>query len=136
MTRIEPDSHDSLSDPPGSDSRPGDHEGMRYSIGQCPICGGGLCTVRAFFDHENGSLKLTHGLVVCDECEAIWLQPDINGVHVYADSESPLCPVSGKPLYDPQFSRWATEADVASLNWSAAIDPSLTYDPRGEQPDA
>lgn len=135
VTRIEPESHDSLSDPPAAASRSGG-EGLRYSVGQCPICGGGLCSIRAYFDDENGGEKLTHGLVVCDECEAIWLQPDTKGVHVYADSESPLCPVSGKPLYAPQYSRWANADDVAALNWSDAVDSSLTYDPRGDQSDA
>ncbi|MCM2372383.1 hypothetical protein [Aporhodopirellula aestuarii] len=137
MTRLEPESHDSQSGPPGGAAD--DHEELRFCVGQCPICDGGLCTVRVFFDDtgpDSTSEQISHGLVACDECEAIWLQPNTRGVHVYANSETPLCPVSGKPLYDNRFSRWANAADVASLGWSDAIDPALTHDPRGDRSDA
>lgn len=164
MTRLEPDSdHPS---PASGDSHPTPARaeqtnagksnpqqrdtdastGPRHSVAHCPICDGGLCSVRAFFDHSvvpnplaanepniaEVSRKLSHGLVICDECEAIWLQPDIRGVHVYPDAQTPHCPVTGKPLYDWQTSRWATSEDVASLGWSDAINPSLTYDPSGD----
>ncbi|TWT97522.1 hypothetical protein Pla100_26760 [Neorhodopirellula pilleata] len=98
---------------------------MRHNVSSCPICGGGLCGVRAYFD---ASGVLTHGLVVCDECEAIWLQPDTGGVHVYADPESPRCPISGVELYHRGTSRWANEDDLASLGWSAAIASELTFE--------
>lgn len=102
---------------------------MRHNVSSCPICGGGLCGVRAFFD---ASSRLTHGLIVCDECEAIWLQPKTDGVHVYADPESPECPISGEGLYDRNVSRWANEEDVAALGWFGEINPALTFDPSGD----
>lgn len=97
---------------------------MRHNVSSCPICRDGLCGVRAYFDSSG---ELAHGLVVCDECEAIWLQPDTGGVHVYAAPESPRCPISGVGLYDRVFSRWANEDDIVALGWSAAIEPELTF---------
>jgi len=94
-------------------------------VSSCPICGDGLCGVRVYFDSSG---TLTHGLVICDECEAIWLQTDTSGVHVYAASESPRCPISGVGLYDRVVGRWANEEDIATLGWSDAIQPALTFD--------
>lgn len=110
---------------PATDSL-ADGESMRHNISSCPVCGGGLCGIRAFFDQD---AVLIHGLVVCDECEAIWLQPDTQGVHVYADPESPLCPLSGMGLYDSKVSRWANASDVAMLGWTDRIAHDLTFDP-------
>lgn len=107
-----------------------DGESLRHNVSSCPICGGGLCGIRSFFDSD---ASLSHGLVVCDECEAIWLQPDTRGVHVYADPESPVCPISGLGLYDSKVSRWANADDVAMLGWTEMIDPRLTFDPDGKE---
>lgn len=107
---------------------------MRYSVAECPIYQAGLCSVRAFFENDiaSTSKKPSHGLVICDECEAIWFQPDVRGVHVYADSESPHCPITGDPLYDEQTSRWANPDDVLALGWADKIDHSLTHDPNSD----
>lgn len=88
--------------------------------------------MRVFSEHgfTSSSDKPSYGLILCDECEAIWLQPDVHGVHLYADSESPRSPVTGEPLYDVHSSRWANAADVAALGWTDKIDDSLTYDPQ------
>lgn len=80
--------------------------------------------MRAYFDDQN---QLSYGLVVCDECDAIWLQPDTQHPHIYPDPESPLSPVSGGSLYDPRHSRWATREDAEALGWSARIDPTLSH---------
>ena len=114
MTHIDPEPESS---PPS--------RAIRYSVAACPVCGGGLCTVRVFLA-QDGSLD--HGLVVCDECEAIWLQPDVAVRHVYVDPENPVSPISGQPLYDQHSSRWADGDDIETLQWTTAIDPSLTYD--------
>ncbi|SMP39174.1 hypothetical protein SAMN06265222_101266 [Neorhodopirellula lusitana] len=107
-------------------------DNLRHHVSACPICGGGLCGVRAYFDSPE---SLSYGLVICDECEAIWLQPDTQGVHVYADAEAPVSPVNGLGLYDPTVSRWANAEDIQKLGWSASIDDSLTYDPNASADD-
>lgn len=130
VSRLEPDRSDQSPRP--QDDKPAGEDHLRHSVAHCPICEGGLCSVRAFFENDitRTSEKPSHGLILCDECEAIWLQPNVQGVHLYADSESPLDPITGKPLYDPRSSRWANTKDVESLRWSDKIDPSLTYDPQ------
>tara|TARA_R110002049_G_scaffold27321_2_gene94333 strand:- start:602448 stop:602747 length:300 start_codon:yes stop_codon:yes gene_type:complete len=65
-----------------------------------------------------------HGLIVCDECEAIWLEPDTSTDHVYPSAEDAACPICALPLWGPQ-SRWATQADIEVLGWTHAVNPAL-----------
>ncbi|MCC9644251.1 hypothetical protein LOC71_18395 [Rhodopirellula sp. JC740] len=116
-------------DPPSNESSADSKSNPRYSVGSCPICEQGLCSIRACGLVND---RPTYGLVVCDECEAIWLQPDLNGVHVYADAENPKCPVDQSHLYRGN-SRWATPSDIDQLGWSDAVNPDLTYDPDSDE---
>lgn len=65
-----------------------------------------------------------HGLIVCDECEAIWLEPDSTSQHLYPDAEDPCCPICQKALWGSQ-SRWANWDDCAQLGWLDYINPQL-----------
>lgn len=94
-----------------------------FSIEQCPICQGGLCGIRICgLDTDR-----PHGLVVCDECEAIWLQPDVKTEHQYPDSRDSRCPACSAALWGPH-SRWADWEDVCRLGWGALIDPGLVWE--------
>ena len=73
----------------------------------------------------------SHGLVICDECEAIWLEPDISTVHQYPDLDFPVSPVTGAPLWG-KGSRWATHEEIEKLGWSQAVNPSLDLQPDPE----
>ena len=103
-----------------------------HSIEFCPICGGGLCGVRICGVDANDSRErfartgsdAPHGLVVCDECEAIWLDPDTTTAHQYSSAEDPRCPICSLPLWGAN-SRWADADDVESLGWQSAINPDL-----------
>lgn len=68
-----------------------------------------------------------HGLVVCDECEAIWLNPNIESRHQYSDSEDARCPMCGDPLWGNS-SHWASMAEIDELGWAYAIDRTLDGD--------
>ncbi len=99
------------------------------SIDFCPICGGGLCGIRICgltpADSESQQRgDSIHGLVVCDECEAIWLDPDVKSDHVYPNPADSACPICCQPLWGPN-SRWATEDDVRALGWSDAVNREL-----------
>ncbi|MEZ6090606.1 MAG: hypothetical protein R3C05_21815 [Pirellulaceae bacterium] len=98
-----------------------------YSIDYCPVCGAGLLGVRicGLGTHD------AHGLVVCDECEAIWKEPDVSTPHQYTDASDARCPKCALPLWGPQ-SRWATAEDLVYLNWQHAIDSDLNF-PSGDQ---
>lgn len=93
-----------------------------HSIGFCPICGGGLCGIRvcgfpAGDEQDRLNTSPLHGFIVCDECEAIWLQPDLTTIHQYPHAVDPQCPVCDGPLWGDQ-SRWADLQEVALLGWS------------------
>jgi hypothetical protein len=69
--------------------------------------------------------------VVCDECDAIWLEPDVNSEHQYPSVVDARCPLCDEPLWGPQ-SRWAEAGDVKKLRWESAVDTSLeTIDGEG-----
>ena len=95
-----------------------------HSIGFCPICGGGLCGIRVCGcsvgdESENEPARL-HGFIVCDECEAIWLQPDLASLHQYPEAVAPQCPICSEPLWGGQ-GRWANLDEVASLGWTGHV---------------
>ena len=107
-----------------------------HSIGFCPVCGGGLCGIRICgIELESadgrtgnpGDVAL-HGLVVCDECDATWLLPDLQTNHLYPDLDDPRCPICEAPLWG-QTSRWADWPDIESLGWGFAVDRSLDTAP-------
>lgn len=60
---------------------------------------------------------------MCDECEAVWMEPDIDSGHIYVDPASPKCPVCHGGLWTT--SRWAVGDEVEMLGWTSAIDPQL-----------
>lgn len=100
-----------------------------HSIDFCPICGGGLCGIRICgLSSEAGTTNRRgdsiHGLIICDECEAIWLDPDTSSDHVYPDPMHSRCPVCTEPLWGDS-SRWANGTDIDALGWSRAVNHSL-----------
>ncbi len=82
--------------------------------GNCPICQCGLRRVRVC-SGVAGSGQL-HGYILCDDCETLWLEPDVHSPHTFPDSEAPACPICQQPLFGPQ-SRWASMHDLAVLGW-------------------
>ncbi|HBE71329.1 MAG TPA: hypothetical protein DDW52_24550 [Planctomycetaceae bacterium] len=84
--------------------------------GSCKICGDGLRRVRRSVDEAGKA----HYFLLCDECEAIWLSPDQRGEQQYADVESPICPITGRPLYG-EHAGWAGAEEIKDLPWSDAI---------------
>ncbi len=99
-----------------------------HSIGFCPICGDGLCGIRIYRTDSDS----TYGLIVCDECDAVWTEPNLSRKPSYPDSEDPRSPIDGLPIWGPS-SHWADLRECALLGWLAAIDPVLNG--HGKQPD-
>lgn len=107
----------------------------KHSIDFCPICGGGLCGIRICGLSEDGTSVIPirgtdtpHGLVVCDECEAIWLEPSVASDHQYPDAEDAKCPICNDSLWGKN-SRWANREEIDALGWSAAVNPNLDVRP-------
>ena len=83
-------------------------------IGECPVCGDGLCRVRCCRAEASRA-----GLfALCDECEAIWLEPSTSSEHQFIDSQEPRCPLCHKPLYD-EHCRWALPEDLLGTPWAS-----------------
>lgn len=84
-------------------------------IGECPVCVDGLCRVR-FCESEQGE---GHLYAMCDECEAIFLEPSTSSPRRFPCSEAPDCPICSRPLYGPQ-AHWATSQELQHTDWNAA----------------
>jgi hypothetical protein len=97
--------------------------GPFHSIAHCPVCGSGLCGIRICTGDDPTESIPGRGFVMCDECEAVWMEPDISGEHLYADPENPVCPICRGGLW--RNSRWADQSDVNELGWDQAVDPDL-----------
>jgi hypothetical protein len=96
-----------------------DSPAPRYSVGWCPVCQQGLCGIRVCED-EYG----LRGLVICDECEAIWLDPNLGQPHLYVDPVAPVWPDYHHSLWGP-YTHWASLAEIEQLGWDDAVDHSL-----------
>jgi hypothetical protein len=94
-------------------------------LGTCPVCEGGLRRVRTCGLHTSE----IHGLIICEECEAMWTDPGEGATHKYGVSESPACPICHQAIWSDN-SRWSTVEDVCLLGWY-----SVSYIERIEQED-
>jgi hypothetical protein len=84
-------------------------------IGECPVCVNGLCRVRYCED----SAGLGHLYAMCDECEALWLEPSTSSQRQFPSAEAPVCPICARPLYGPQ-AHWATAQELSHSDWTQA----------------
>ncbi len=90
-------------------------------VRSCPICGEGLCRVRVCTsDHR------LIGCVVCDECETVWKEPEMqeqsaNGI----DGVTACCPECGMSLWDDAC-HWADIQEVCLLGWYDRVKVART----------
>lgn len=115
-----------------------------YWIAQCPVCGGGLLGVRLCHGDPTGKLATNagnrhvgsttdpHGLIICDECEAIWRHPDLQIPHEYPAAEDAKCPRCQTDLW--QQSHWASLDEVSRLGWAGEIHSGLDNDTPSDSP--
>lgn len=116
-------SPDSQSASPSTPQAAGPH----HSIAQCPICGGGLCGVRVCSGDDPTDASARKGFVMCDECEAVWLEPDIASEHIYVDPVDPICPICQGGLWST--SHWAHHDEIELIGWTHALNRSLDVSP-------
>jgi hypothetical protein len=81
---------------------------MIHLTEQCSVCGGGLIGYRLCSDHRTV-------VMMCDECEAVWSSDqDVKRVTpVFPKAPDFIVPGLGLSVGAP-FSRWATEAEIAT----------------------
>jgi hypothetical protein len=117
----------------------------QHSIDTCPVCGGGLLGIRICTGQNQiagtgrnpdgdtfgaGIFEPTHvhgphGLIVCDECEAIWIEPHSSAPHIYPSADDARCPVCDSNLWND--SHWATAKEVESIGWAYAVNTELDW---------
>lgn len=81
-----------------------------YYVGTCSCCGQGLLGIRICCDDETG-------LILCDECEAIWLHPSCPGSPLFPQPPDSACPRCHRPIWDPP-AHWATQPEIDRLDWN------------------
>ena len=82
-------------------------------IGTCSVCGTGTIGIR---------VAASAGCVVgmCDECDAVWLDHQLqDGPHFPQQPELP-CPRDGSSLRSAP-AHWADQTEAAAAGWSSAV---------------
>ena len=86
-----------------------------YYVGHCRICGTGPLGLRACGNCENV-------IILCDECDAIWTDADLNAIPIYANQGELPCPECETSLIESP-SHWATQTEIEAIDWiQQAID--------------
>ncbi len=82
-------------------------------LGVCAFCEGGIVGVRV-------PVSGKRFVGQCDECDAVWLDPERrDGPHFLAQPLM-LCPDDGSSLWSPP-AHWATREEIANTAWASAI---------------
>ena len=88
---------------------------MLYVGIPCPTCGEyGLMGIR-ICDGEGH-----HAVLMCDECESIWLSLDITGKPHDLDLSEYLCPYGDGTLARPE-GHWASKEEIQQAGWWDAV---------------
>lgn len=89
---------------------------MYYVDQYCPICQTGTVCFRICSDNK-------HIVLMCDECDSIWLDPNIIEATnvVYPVAPNFTIPGLTCSVKSPQ-SRWATKQEIAKQKWLIFID--------------
>lgn len=80
-----------------------------FVVGFCPSCGTGLLGIRIC-----GHCERPH--VLCDECDAIWLDRDTTAAPLFPQQPEIPCAACGQSLRNGA-SRWATLPELVELTW-------------------
>jgi hypothetical protein len=82
-----------------------------YSLGsECPFCRGGVLGIRVCVGTDE-SLA-----VMCDECDAVWLHPELSDEPYFPEAHDYLCPDGSRTLASPK-SYWANKKQIEAVGW-------------------
>lgn len=82
-----------------------------HHIGLCPACKQGVRGIRQCH---------THGVIVCEECDAVWTAPEPADDYAFPQQPDLPCPICSRSLWG-EGTHWASEAEIAALGWSDRI---------------
>lgn len=78
-----------------------------YYVGICSQCEQGLLGIRVCDDQT---------LVLCDECDALWLGPPVDDAPPAVLTADPFCPGCGESLWGEQ-AHWADREEIEAAGW-------------------
>lgn len=81
------------------------------TVGTCRICESGPLGLRLC-----GACNKI--VILCKECDAAWVDSQLEMKPVYADEESMPCPHCQESLWDEQ-ATWASEEEIGKVSWIA-----------------
>ncbi len=81
-------------------------------VGFCSCCGTGPMGIRICH-------TCRAPLVMCDECDAVWLSPEPGTEPLYPEQPQLPCPHCGHSLRDG--SHWGTRQELTELGWVAYV---------------
>jgi hypothetical protein len=82
-----------------------------YLLGsECPVCGVVALGIRVCVGTDESLI------VLCDECDSIWLDPELKDGSYASEHPEWLCPDSDRTLKSPK-SYWATEEQIKAIGW-------------------
>jgi hypothetical protein len=95
---------------PSDSSRSGAPE-LHY-VGFCSVCGTGPVGIRVC---ANGG----HPVMLCDECDATWTEPNLSGDPTFPAQPSLPCPICSGSLRKPP-AHWALQDEIEAfgLRWA------------------
>lgn len=82
-------------------------------VGFCPVCETGPLGIRMCASGD-------HAVVMCDECDAVFADPESLAKAYYPDQPDLPCPICNTSLRDPA-SHWADDEEVARAGWTDAV---------------
>ncbi|MFT5323541.1 MAG: hypothetical protein ACI8P0_001391 [Planctomycetaceae bacterium] len=95
--------------------------------GTCRCCDQGLLCFRICCEPRRP-------LIVCDECDAIWNEPDLLAAPEFASAEGSECPFCGSPIWQAP-ARGATLSELKQCQWESLVVGELA-DPQSPTDDA
>jgi len=84
-----------------------------FYVGTCPFCEQGNLGVRLCSNSEDA-------VILCDECDAVWLSPEITGKPLFPEEPDLPCPYCAGNLTESP-ARWASMGDILKSGWITAI---------------
>lgn len=81
-----------------------------YHVGICSICQQGALGIRICGGCEAA-------VVLCDECDALWLKPDCAEPPIFPEQPDAPCPNCAASLYQAP-SHWADQVEIEQHGWT------------------
>ncbi len=88
-----------------------------FYVGFCAVCGEGTLGIRMCAGQKG---ERQHGVVLCDECDAVWTTLDTSQAPVFPEQPDLPCPICSASLVR-HAAHWATAEEIDRLQWRHAV---------------